>query len=72
MAEFSLICLQDKLIKSISFFLYNYVIIIIVLIYRQVAKFVDDIRLEFLKFTRSLVEQKVWNFYVLNRILKQT
>ena len=38
MAEFSLICLQDKLIKSISFFLHNYVIIIIVLIYRQDCK----------------------------------
>lgn len=38
----------------------------------RIGKFVDDIRLKFLKFTRSLLEQKVWNFYVLYRILKQT
>ena len=38
----------------------------------RIGKFVDNIRLQFLKFTRSLVERKVWNFYVLCRLLKQT
>ena len=70
MGEFSFICFIRQTCKPI-FFLHNY-LIILSLFAGRTRKFKDDMRLKFLKFTLSLVEQKVWNFYVLYRILKQT